>query len=289
MKRKTIVRLALLALLCLVAAGGYWLWQQQKPTLSPVSLAGTDPAPPAASEPVPAPAPARAEPAIAHPLEPASGARPGLRPLPAADKADAYVGAALVDLLGRKAVLTFLSTDRFAARLVATVDNLDRPHAAARLWPVNPTPAKFGTVNAADGSVIGAENARRYTPFVQFIAAADTARAVALYKQLYPLFQKAYEELGYPGKYFNDRLVGVIDHLLETPLPAGPLKVKLTEVKGPIESATPWVRHEYADPALEARSSGQKILLRVGPENALRLKAKLAELRRGIARTDATR
>ncbi len=271
-----------------VAAAGLAWWLLRAPAPAPVQTA------PVAVAPAPtAPAPmasAPAEPAVRHPIEPAaSGAQAGARPLPPADQADAYIAEALTGLLGRKAVLSFLSTDRFAARFVATVDNLDRPHAAARLWPVNPTSAKFGTVNAADGSLIGAENARRYTPFVQFIAAADTARAVALYKQLYPLFQQAYEELGYPGKYFNDRLVGVIDHLLETPLPAGPLKVKLTEVKGPIESATPWVRHEYADPALEARSSGQKILLRVGPENALRLKAKLVELRRGIARTDATR
>ena len=289
MKRKTIVRLGLLALLGLVAAGGYWLWQQQKPTLNPVSLAGTDPAPPAATEPVPAPAPARAEPAIAHPLEPASGASPGLRPLPAADKADAYVSAALVDLLGRKAVLTFLSTDRFAARLVATVDNLDRPHAAARLWPVNPTAARFVTEPAADGTQIGARNAARYAPVVQFITSIDAARAVALYKQIYPLVQPAYEELGSPGKYFNDRLVQVIDHLLQTPEPAGPVKVRLTEVRGPLASATPWLRYEYADPTLEARSAGQKLLLRVGPDNARQLKAKLAEVRGLIARAETPR
>ncbi len=287
MKRKTIVRLALLALLGLLAAGGYWLWQQQKPTLNPVSLAGTDPAPAAASEPVPAPA--RAEPAIAHPLEPASGASPAPRPLPAADKADAYVSAALVDLLGRKAVLTFLSTDRFAARLVATVDNLDRPHAAARLWPVNPTAARFVTEPAADGTQIGTRNAARYAPVVQFIASIDAARAVALYRQIYPLIQPAYEELGYPGKYFNDRLVQVIDHLLQTPEPAGPVKVRLTEVKGPLASATPWLRYEYADPTLEARSAGQKMLLRVGPDNARQLKAKLAEVRGLIARAETPR
>lgn len=271
-----------------VAAAGVAWWLLRAPAPSPMQTA---PVAVASAPTAPAPiAPTRAEPAVRHPIDSAaSSAQAGVRPLPPADQADAYIAEALTDLLGRKAVLSFLSTDRFAARFVATVDNLDRPHAAARLWPVNPTPARFGAVSISDGSVIAGENARRYTPFVQFIAAANTARAVALYRQLYPLFQQAYEELGYPGKYFNDRLVGVIDHLLETPVPAGPLKVKLTEVKGPIESATPWVHYEYADPALEARSSGQKILLRVGPENAQQLKAKLAELRRGIARTDAAR
>jgi hypothetical protein len=35
----------------------------------------------------------------------------------------------------------------------------------------------------------------------------DTRKAVALYVDLYPLFQGAYAELGYPNRYFNDRLI----------------------------------------------------------------------------------
>jgi hypothetical protein len=35
----------------------------------------------------------------------------------------------------------------------------------------------------------------------------------------------------------------------------------------------------YADPALESRSAGQKLLMRMGPDNAKAVKAKLTELR----------
>jgi hypothetical protein len=59
----------------------------------------------------------------------------------------------------------------------------------------------------------------------------------------------------------------------------GPMKLELTDVKGPIPSERPWVRYQYADPSLESLSAGQKILLRVGPVNGRRLKAKLAEIR----------
>ena len=58
-------------------------------------------------------------------------------------------------------------------------------------------------------------------------------------------------------------------------------------MKGPISSDRPWVRYEFADPALEALPAGSKMLLRMGPENARRLKAKLAELRSAIARAPA--
>ena len=285
MSQKTLLWVAALLALVAVGAGGLVWWQQQAPAPAPAAPATAAapvvlaPAAPPAIEPV--------QPVIRHPLEAdatASAAASPQRPLPAPEQADGYVADALAELLGRKPVLTFLATDGFAARLVATVDNLDRPLAAARLWPVNPSPGRFQTAPAADGTLIGADNAKRYAPFVQFVAGVDAAKAVALYRRLYPLFQRAYEELGYPGKYFNDRLVQVIDHLLETPEPAGPLKVRLTEVKGPIPSSTPWLRYEYEDPALEARSAGQKILLRMGTAHSRQLKAKLTEVRALITR-----
>jgi hypothetical protein len=280
---------ALVAFLVFVGAAGVYWWQQRAPAPAATPQAA---APPAAtpSPSVAALPPTPAEPTIRHPIEAdpaASGAASNAadaRPMPALDQADGYVTDALVALLGRKPVLSFLSTDKFVARVVATVDNLDRPLAAARLWPVNPTPGRFQTRVAADGTRIDAANAARYAPFVQFVASVDAARAAALYRRLYPLFQQAYEELGYPRKYFNDRVVQVIDHLLQTPEPAGPLKVRLTEVKGPIPSSTPWLRYEYEDAALEDRSAGQKMLLRMGPAHARQLKAKLSELRAQIAR-----
>ncbi|KNZ31008.1 MAG: hypothetical protein AD742_19695 [Methylibium sp. NZG] len=284
MSQKLLLWVAALLAVVAVGSGGVYWWQQQAPTpvAPPPAVAQAAPAAPAA----PAPAERTPPPAILHPIEPdnAASAAPPPRPLPPPDQAEAYVADALTDLLGRKAVLTFLSTDGFAARLVATVDNLDRPLASPQRWPVNPSPGRFQTTPTADGTLIGADNAKRYAPFVQFVASADSARAVALYRRLYPLFQAAYEELGYPGKYFNDRLVQVIDHLLQTPEPAGPPKVRLTEVKGPIPSATPWLRYEFEDPALEARSAGQKLLLRMGPAHSRQLKAKLAEVRALIAR-----
>jgi len=44
----------------------------------------------------------------------------------------------------------------------------------------------------------------------------------------------------------------------------------------------PWVMVEFADEEVEERSSGQKLMLRIGKDNARRLKAKLAELRTAL-------
>ena len=269
-------------LLLAAAAGSYFWWQgRASPSVAP-ALPATALAPMAAADT--ASAPPVSEPAIQHPIDDASAAAPALPPL---DQADAAVASRLTALLGAKAVTAMLQTDAFVRRVTATVDNLDRAHAAPRLWPVAPMAGKFNVQQAGNVQVIAPTNAARYAPFVKLVESTDAARAAAVYVSLYPLFQQAYQELGYPRGYFNDRLVAVIDRLLATPEPAGPLAVRLTEVKGPIESDRPWVRYEFADPALEALPAGSKMLLRMGPDHARVLKVKLAELRRAIAKAPA--
>jgi hypothetical protein len=49
-----------------------------------------------------------------------------------------------------------------------------------------------------------------------------------------------------------------------------------------VASTRPWVRYQYVDPQLESLAAGQKILLRMGPDNERRLKQKLRELRREL-------
>jgi hypothetical protein len=198
------------------------------------------------------------------------------------DTADPVITKALTNLLNAKTVATMLRTDDFVRRAVATVDGLGRAHAAPRLWPVNTTPGRFTVQREGDQEIIAPANAARYGPFVAFVDATNLAGAAALYKSQYPLFQAAYRELGYPSGHFNDRLVEVIDLMLATPEPSGSLALRLTEVKGEIASTQPWLRYEFADPKLEALPAGQKLLLRMGSENAQRIKARLRAFRAAI-------
>ncbi len=285
------IRLFLVLLLGLIAGGAYFLWPQRATELVPVTSQRPAPqatAPAASPSLAPSVASASSAPAIAHPIDLIEPAPAGAAPaLPALAKADSYVVQALGRLLGQHDLLTFLQGAGFVRRVVATVDNLPQSHASWTVWPVNRTPGRFSTISVgSDGSQfesISAGNAARYTPFVKFITSVDTAQAVALYVQLYPLFQQAYEELGYPGRYFNDRLVAVIDHLLATPTAPEPIQVKLVDVKGSVKSLQPWVRYEFADPALESLSAGQKLMLRIGAANHQRLNAKLRDIREKIA------
>jgi hypothetical protein len=277
-------RWLIIALVLLGLGGiGYLWWQkQQGPALVPLTEA-----PPLASQTpmAQAPEPVASAPAN-YPIEaiaPLEGASAPTQPLPLVAEDDHAVREAVTELLGRDQVLSFLDMTDFARRVVATVDNLGREHAASRLWPVAPAPARFLVVERDGVEYIAGGNGDRYNAFVRFATAIDSGAAVALYVRMYPVLQKAYEDLGYPGKYLNNRVVEVIDLLLQTPEPEAPIQLSLIRVKGPIAEKRPWLRYEYADPDLQSRSSGQKILLRMGLRNTAALKAKLRDLRKRIA------
>ena len=62
-------------------------------------------------------------------------------------------------------------------------------------------PQRFVVDDQGDaGTTISAANAARYSAFfLTFAEAVPLDSAVALYARLYPLFQQAHEELGYPS------------------------------------------------------------------------------------------
>lgn len=277
-------RITIATLVFALAGVAYWWWTQPKSAeqmqgmvVAPVQ--SLPPAPPLPTEPV-----AEAVSAIRHPIAPlASSDNATEDETLTLEASDEWAKNALNALLGQKTVLGFLVTSDFVRNFVATVDNLARDQAPARLWPVLPTPGRVAVTQQNDGLYLAEGNADRYTKFIGFATAVDTKKAAALYFEIYPLFQQAYEELGFPGKYFNDRLVEVIDQLLATPEPTVPVKLTLTKVKGTVPSTRPWLRYEFDDPLLQEGLAGQKILMRMGPKNANLLKAKLREIRKEIA------
>jgi hypothetical protein len=187
-------------------------------------------------------------------------------------------------LFGQERVATLFQTDDFARRVVATVDNLGREKAPARLWPLSPPAGRFTARRHGDDEVLAADNFVRYARHMDLVEKADLRHVVALYKLFYPQFQQAYEELGYPGRHFNDRVVEVIDLLIATPEPAAPVVVRVPVIHGPMQPQRPWLLYEFADPQQQAMPAGPQLLLRIGPENRRRLKVRLAELRRLLTR-----
>ncbi len=199
-------------------------------------------------------------------------------------EADDLFVSTLSDLVTRKSLKEFFQVDALARRVVATTDCLPRVHCSWTVWPVNRTPGRFSVVPTADGTggTLSVSNSARYSAFIQFVDSIDTPKWITLYRQVYPMLQKAFVDLGYPNESFHDRLLQVIDHLLAAPVMSKAPLLQLVEVRGPIASLQPWVRYEYADPALEALSAGQKILIRLGAAHHQQVRIKLTSARAAL-------
>jgi hypothetical protein len=257
-RKKVIWGSAAVVVLGLVGAVYYYKYHSAVPAVPVVTEAPHPPvvAPQAATEP-----------AVRNPIPETSDTKP----LPRLKESDPDVRQSLAGVFGAKSVAQFLVPENVVRHIVVTVDNLPRKKVAVELRPVKPTPGTTVTASQGDITTLGEANFERYAPLIKVVQSTDTQTLANVYFRLYPLFQQSYEDLGYPGQYFNDRLVEVIDDMLKTP-----------DVPGPIQLTQPKVFYEYADPKLEGLTSGQKLLLRMGPANEAVMKARLREFRKAI-------
>jgi hypothetical protein len=242
-------RWILAGVVVIAVAVGAWLWQRQK---------SAEPPEPVTEQPV-----AAVEPRIEHPIE-----------TPAGTDATLSVPEEAAKLVGEEKFQTMFVPEDFVRKVVATVDNLARPKIATRMNPAKPPAGNFAIVGSeGQGEVVlGAANYERYAQWIELVDSLDPDAAVELYRRLYPQLQAAYESLGNPDGYFNDRVIEILDHLIATPVAPDTIVLK-----------RPNVLYEFADPALEAESAGRKLLFRMGPGNAARIKMKLRDIRDRIA------
>ena len=254
-RNKAIWWSAAAVILVIVGIGAYYRYSAM--STAPVKVQENRPPPP--------PAVKADDGGIQHPIP---GAGTDTTALPALNQSDQVVKDSLVGFMGAKPVEQFLVQENIVRHIVVTIDNLPRKKVAVDLRPVKPTPGETVIGNQGDITTLSAANYARYTPFIHLVETTDPRTLATVYFHLYPLFQQAYEDLGYPGRFFNDRLVEVIDHLLAAPEP-----------QGPIDLVQPKVFYQFADPKLEDLSAGQKLLIRMGPANERSLKAKLRDFR----------
>ncbi|MGG6343849.1 DUF3014 domain-containing protein [Stenotrophomonas indicatrix] len=253
-----------------VGGAGTWLFRDQLqgladgvsvPVQSNPTSAGAVPKPVAVEEPAPPP--------IRHPLDAEAAADPAL---PKLADSDAVAWSALSELFQGEGALTALLRDHLIQRLVTQVDNLDKASVPPTALAARPLPGSLQVEQGEGGERIAAANAARYAPYVQAFTAIDPAAAAVTYKRFYPLIQQAYVDLGKPDGYFNDRLVSVIDHLLDTPELA----------QAPLVERDERGRYRFVDATLQSRSIGQKALLRMDAAQARAVKQQLRAIRAAI-------
>lgn len=271
--------IALAALVLIIGSAAHYFQSRYSQPADPPPK----PAPVAAE---PAPPPKKAEEATQFPLPPspmtltdkAEADKDKANKLPPPDDSDSIMNELVASLIGSKAFGAFFQSSNLVRRLTAAIDNLPREKVASRLNPLKPIEGRLAITGSDDALALSPGNFSRYQAFVDFATSVDTKTIVDAYVRFYPLFQQEYKSLGYPDKYFNDRVVQAIDDLLAAP-----------DVQGPVKLVQPKVQYQFADPALESLSHGKKAMIRMGPQNSAAIKVKLREIRAAITRAQANK
>lgn len=162
-----------------------------------------------------------------------------------------------------------------ARRLVITVDNLPREHVPSQLRITRGVPELLRVQKDGETITLDPSNYERYDRIIGYVEKMDARKIGRLYAKFYPLLQRTYEETGFPEERFHDRVLAALDDMMDAPRPTGPIRL-----------VQPKVLYRFEDDHLENLSAGQKIMIRVGPDNAARLRKVLARVRAAIAAHD---
>ena len=183
------------------------------------------------------------------------------------EKSDNTVRRLVKELSSHPQWAIWLSNKNLIRRITAVVDNIahgvsPRPHI-----PFLAPQGRFQVIKRNGLVYLDPVSYNRYNLIADVFASLDVEGCVKVYQQLRPLFQEAYQELGYPNQEFQDTLFKAIIELLKTPI-----------VKGEILLKKKVITYQMVDSYLEQLSPAQKHLIRMGPENTFKIQKKLREI-----------
>jgi hypothetical protein len=252
----------LIVVVLLLAGGAYWWLSKRSPK------AAKDPAKVAADTGIGS-APAQAAPVEAAPT--------AAVPLPPLNASDEFVRETAQRLSQHPALVRWLARDDLVRRGVATVENIAHG-SSPRSHLEFMAPKEPFLAERVDGKLVASpESYARYDLMVDVFTSLDIGTTVQLFHTLEPLLDKGYGEIAPPGAKFRDALGEAIQRLLAVEIPAASPE---------LEEAV--LAYRYADPQLEELSPAEKHLLRLGPERARRVQAKLQFLSAALDLGSAT-
>jgi Protein of unknown function (DUF3014) len=242
-------RLKLFGLLVVVVAVGIgaWLWRRSRTGPAVAAPLADTLVGPAAAAPAPPPT------------------NPTLPPL---DSSDVFVRGVVSGLSSHPQLASWLATDklihRFVVTVVAVANGGSPEEQVGFLKPRQP----FETRTSGNTLVEDTADYHRYDAMTLTLVSLDSAGVGKLYRELSPLMEDAYHELGLKaGTTFQESLARAFGRLLAVRFPDEPPALVQ---KGPT--------YDYASPQLASLSAAAKHLLRLGPTNGREVQDKLRQL-----------
>ncbi len=191
--------------------------------------------------------------------------------LPLLNDSDTRVLASLQQLTELNEYRSLLNQEEMIRNFVVFIDNFSRGELLTRFSPLIKPGEPFSSVKVEQKMYLNPDSYKRYNIYADIIDSIDIDAAISQYRTLQPLFDEAYREIAYPQGVFSDSLKEALALVLDTPV-----------IVEPIALIAPSAMYKFADPKLEALPAAQKLLIRMGPENTLKLKTKLQQIQQAL-------
>lgn len=187
--------------------------------------------------------------------------------LPILSQSDPYIEKEIIKLADGMNVSDLIRTPNLAQQAAVFVDNFAQGDLLSNNSPIKGPSQRFTAVDINGKTYLNPDSYHRYDMYANLLSSLDPDELVATYQQMYPLFEEAFTDLGYANMDFNERVKQAIQEVLDAPI-----------IEDPIELSSVSVNYQFVDPKLENLPAAQKLIIRMGPDNAKKIKNVLREL-----------
>lgn len=220
-------------------------------------------------EPAPAPVAAEAPAApIAAPVVTEVQPKIPRAPIVSEETGDQYARESIDAVNGGKALAQFVAGDYVVERAVAIIDALRRGEVPYKLLPVGKPSTSFPISDNGLRVTLDTAGFSRYDGFAQWVGGLNTPALVSLLNDYEMIATQALTRIGVTDFDIRSAVLAATTQILSTPQVGADAELMRREAN--------WV---YMDPELEALSSLQKQVLRMGPENADIVQQKARDIR----------
>ena len=192
--------------------------------------------------------------------------------LPPLGQMDIFLRALLASLSASPELARWLATDDLIQQMAHAIDVVSRGESPARELTVLRPEGTFETRGPARAQTIDPANYRRFDPIARAVGSLDPAAVAAAYRTIQPRLDEAYRGLGRTTLTVDQAVSAALQVLIDTPVADDPIRL----------APGPGATLAFADPERQRLPAAQKQLLRMGPENAARVKSTLRAIKAAI-------
>lgn len=264
-----------LIVVALIAGGAYLLLDDDQQVIAepPVAAQLPEPVPVAPIEPEiiedVADTPIEEEKAIDDvvPLGEPEAPQVVVEPLPALAESDDFIEKKTIAVANGMKIEPLILKKDMARQFVVFVDNLAQGELIRKASPLKGPDNNFTVSEITNKTYLNPDSYRRYDLYADFVSGLNDQELAQTYRELKPLFEEAFAELGYTDMSFDSRMQQAFKMVADAPI-----------IEDPIELTSVSVNYQFVDQNLEKLPNAQKFLIRMGPENTRKIKAAVKRL-----------